>query len=134
LEAKIYRPAKNFPHYRVAFWLDGRRKMMTFGTYGEAKVAAEAKLREIHKGHKSAALTAGQSRDALVAVNVSKVTTRPPDAAFHCWQPSARFWSRMASFKAAAWMPIIHQSWMAAQSQTTLPLPPAASASNNLCG
>ena len=66
-QAKIYRPAKGFPFYRVAFTVDGKRKMATFGTYGEAKAAAEKKLRELHKGNKAAALTASQSRDALVA-------------------------------------------------------------------
>ncbi|MEI6195271.1 MAG: hypothetical protein WCS42_13175, partial [Verrucomicrobiota bacterium] len=70
LEAKIYRPAKNFPFYRVALLVDGKRKMMTFASYGEAKTAAEKKLREIHKGHKAAAMTACQSRDALFALEL----------------------------------------------------------------
>jgi integrase len=42
--------------------------MVTFGTYVEAKAAAEMKLRDIYKGHKAAVLTANQSRDALVAL------------------------------------------------------------------
>ena len=39
--------------------------MLTFGTYGEAKAAATAKVKELHKGQKSAGLTAKQAQDAL---------------------------------------------------------------------
>jgi hypothetical protein len=63
--AKVYAPAKNFAFYRVAFKVDGKRRMLTFGTYSEAKTAAEAKVKELHKGQKSSALTAKQAQDAL---------------------------------------------------------------------
>jgi integrase len=63
--AKIYRPAKGFPHYRVAFKVAGKRKMITFTTYGEAKEAAEAKVKDLHKGLHSAALTAKEAQQAL---------------------------------------------------------------------
>jgi integrase len=63
--AKVYAPAKNFAFYRVAFKVDGKRRMLTFGTYTEAKTAAEAKVKELHKGQKSSALTAKQAQDAL---------------------------------------------------------------------
>jgi len=63
--AKIYRPAKGFPFYRVAFKVAGKRRMLTFGTYGEAKKAAEDKVKELHKGQQSSALTAKQAQDAL---------------------------------------------------------------------
>lgn len=63
--AKVYAPAKSFPFYRVAFKVDGKRRMLTFGTYTEAKTAAEAKVKELHKGQKSSALTAKQAQDAL---------------------------------------------------------------------
>ncbi len=63
--AKVYAPAKGFPFYRVAFKVDGKRRMLTFGTYTEAKTAAEAKVKELHKGQKSSALTAKQAQDAL---------------------------------------------------------------------
>ena len=63
--AKIYRPASNFPFYRVAFKVAGKRRMLTFGTYTEAKTAAESKVKELHKGQQSAALTAKQAQDAL---------------------------------------------------------------------
>jgi len=38
---------------------------MTFTTYGEAKKAAEEKLKQLHKGQSSSALTAKQAQDAL---------------------------------------------------------------------
>jgi hypothetical protein len=63
--AKVYAPAKNFPFYRVAFKVAGKRRMLTFGNYGEAKKAAEDKVKELHKGQQSSALTAKQAQDAL---------------------------------------------------------------------
>ena len=66
--AKIYRPAKNFAFYRISFRTAGKRRMLTFGTYGEAKKAAEEKIRELHNGQQSAGLTAKQSQDAIVAL------------------------------------------------------------------
>ena len=63
--AKIYRPAKNFPFYRIAFTVAGQRRMQTFSSYGAAKAAAEARVKELHKGQHSAALTAKEARDAL---------------------------------------------------------------------
>ena len=63
--AKIYRPAQNFPFYRVAFKVAGKRRMLTFSNYGEAKAAAEAKVKELQKGQQSSALTAKEAQDAL---------------------------------------------------------------------
>jgi integrase len=63
--AKVYAPAKNFPFYRIAFKVAGKRRMLTFGSYGEAKKAAEDKVKELHKGQQSSALTAKQAQDAL---------------------------------------------------------------------
>jgi hypothetical protein len=65
--AKIYRPAKGFPFYRISFRMAGKRHMLTFRTYGEANDAAEKKVREIHNGQLSGGLTAKQSQDAIVA-------------------------------------------------------------------
>src|ERR1017187_2814531 len=66
--AKIYRPAKGFAFYRISFRMAGKRRMLTFGTYGEAKKTAEKKVRELHNGQQSAGLTAKQSQDAIVAL------------------------------------------------------------------
>jgi hypothetical protein len=63
--AKVYAPANNFPFYRVAFKVAGKRRMLTFSNYGEAKKAAEDKVKELHKGQQSSALTAKQAQDAL---------------------------------------------------------------------
>src|ERR1035438_3190840 len=65
LTATIYRPAKGFPFYRLAFKVVGKRRMVTFSAYGEAKAAAEKKLRELHNGQQSAGLTAKESQDAI---------------------------------------------------------------------
>jgi hypothetical protein len=35
--AKVYAPAKNFPFYRVAFKVAGKRRMLTFGTTAKRK-------------------------------------------------------------------------------------------------
>jgi hypothetical protein len=63
--AKVYAPTKNFPFYRVAFKVAGKRRMLTFGSYGEAKKASKDKVKELHKGQQSSALTAKQAQDAL---------------------------------------------------------------------
>ena len=63
--AKVYAPAQNFPFYRVAFKVAGKRRMLTFSSYGEAKTAAEAKVKELQKGQQSSALTAKEAQDAL---------------------------------------------------------------------
>jgi len=66
-QAKIYRPGKKFPFYRIAYKVAGKRRMATFGSYSEAKEAAEKKVKELHGGQQSSALTANRSRDALAA-------------------------------------------------------------------
>jgi len=68
--AKVYAPASNFPFYRVAFKVAGKRRMLTFGSYGEAKKAAEDKVKELHKGQQLSALTAKQAQDALTVHNM----------------------------------------------------------------
>ena len=64
------RPPKKFPFYRIAFKVAGKRRMLTFGTYGEAKKAAEDKVKELHKGQPSSALTAKQAQDALAVYDM----------------------------------------------------------------
>jgi len=65
--AKIYAPAGKFAYYRVAFTTAGKRKMQTFAAYPAAKAAAERIVRDASKGSQAAALSASQSRDALIA-------------------------------------------------------------------
>ena len=66
-KATIYQPARGFTYYRVSFKVAGKRRMLTFGTYSEAKEAAEAKVKELHKGQQSSALTGKQAQDAIDA-------------------------------------------------------------------
>jgi hypothetical protein len=63
--AKIYKPAKGFPFYRVSFRTAGKRRMLTFGRYRKAKKAAGKKVRELHNGQQSAGLTVKESQDAI---------------------------------------------------------------------
>ena len=65
---KIYGPAKKFAYYRVASTVAGKRRMQTFGSYSEARAAAERAVRDLANGSQAAALTATQSRDALAAI------------------------------------------------------------------
>jgi integrase len=67
-KAKIYRPAGKSVYYRVACTIAGKRRMQTFTNYSDAKAAAERIVREIASGSQAAALSAGQSRDALAAL------------------------------------------------------------------
>jgi hypothetical protein len=66
--AKIYAPGGKFAYYRVAYTTAGKRKMQTFAVYSDAKTAAEHIVREAASGSQAAALSAGQSRDALAAL------------------------------------------------------------------
>ena len=64
--AKIYTPAKGFPFYRVAFRVAGKRRMLTFATYGEAKKAAEegyARMQEIAKATEDIASQADEMQN-----------------------------------------------------------------------
>lgn len=68
IQAKIYAPAKNFDYYRLAYTTAGKRRMQTFPTYPKARKAAERVVKDLANGSQAAALSASQSRDALVAI------------------------------------------------------------------
>jgi integrase len=68
VEAKIYGKKPNYPFYRLAYYVAGKRITRSFKSYGEAKAEAEKKVREIAGGSQAAALSAAQSRDALAAL------------------------------------------------------------------
>ena len=68
VEAKIYGKSKAYPFYRVCGYVAGKRRMTSFVTYSEAKAAADKLVRELAAGLQSAALTAKQASDALVAL------------------------------------------------------------------
>ncbi len=68
VEATIYGKTENYPFYRLAYYVAGRRVTRSFKSYGEAKTEAERMVREIADGSQAAALTGEQSRDALAAL------------------------------------------------------------------
>jgi integrase len=70
-EAIIYGKSENYPFYRVAYRVDGKRHMKSFAIYGGedgAKKWAEDKVRELAKGSRVAALTPSEANDALAAL------------------------------------------------------------------
>ena len=67
-EVTIYGKKKNYPFYRIAYRLAGKRYLRNYSKYGEALTEANKKARELATGSYSAALTASQSRDALAAL------------------------------------------------------------------
>jgi len=66
--ATIYGKSKSYTSYRVAWTTAGRRMMKAFLRYGEAKRHADGLVKDLAKGSQVTALTAGQARDALAAL------------------------------------------------------------------
>ena len=64
----IYGKSKSYPLYRVAWTASGRRMMKAFLRYGEAKRHADGLVKDLAKGSQVTALTGGQARDALAAL------------------------------------------------------------------
>jgi hypothetical protein len=67
-EAVIYGKSKAYPFYRLAYRANGRRRLKSFSTDSEAKSEAERLVRELAAGSQAPALSAGQARDALAAL------------------------------------------------------------------
>jgi integrase len=66
--ATIYGKSRNYPRYRLAYYVAGRRRQRTFNTYSEAKTEADRLVRDLAQGSQATALTGEQSRDALAAL------------------------------------------------------------------
>ena len=69
--AKIYRPCAGRGSYRVAWAVSGKRMMKSFPTYsgkGGALDYAEELVKDLYNGSQVTALTPGQARDALAAM------------------------------------------------------------------
>jgi hypothetical protein len=64
-EVTIYGKKPNYPFYRIAYYVAGKRHLRNFSKYGEALKEAESKVHELANGSQAAALTASQSRDAV---------------------------------------------------------------------
>jgi integrase len=65
--AKIYKPSKAYPLYRVCWRIHGQRRMKAFPTYSAAKKYADKLVEDLHKGSQVTALTPAQATDALAA-------------------------------------------------------------------
>jgi len=66
-EVKIYGKKPNYPFYRIAYRVAGKRHLRNFSKYGDALKAAEDKVRELADGSPATALTTRQASDALAA-------------------------------------------------------------------
>ena len=67
-EATIYGKTKAYPCYRLAYRVNGQRKLKTFSSYGDAVAEANRVVRDLAAGSQVAALGAAQARDALAAL------------------------------------------------------------------
>jgi integrase len=66
-EVTIYGKKPNYPFYRIAYRVAGKRLLRNFSKLNEALKEANSKVRELAEGSQAAALTANQSRDAMAA-------------------------------------------------------------------
>jgi integrase len=66
--ARIYKPSKAYPLYRLAWAVAGQRRMKSFPTYSAAKRHADDLVPKLAKGSQATLLTSEQARDALAAL------------------------------------------------------------------
>jgi hypothetical protein len=64
-EVTIYGKKPNYPFYRIAYRVAGKRHLRNFSKYGVALKAAEKKARELAEGNQCASLSAKEAGDAL---------------------------------------------------------------------
>ncbi len=67
-EATIYGRTARYTRYRLSYHVAGKRRQLTFASYGEAKAQAERVVRELASGSQAIALSASQARDSLAAL------------------------------------------------------------------
>ena len=67
-EATIYGKTPGYRYYKLTYQVAGKRRQLTFSTYGEAKAQAKRVVRELASGSQATALSAGQARDSLAAL------------------------------------------------------------------
>jgi hypothetical protein len=70
--ANIYGKTKNYPFYRLSYYVAGKRKLHNFPKYGAAKAEADEKAKELYEGSQAAAFSPAQSRDALAALQTQQ--------------------------------------------------------------
>jgi integrase len=66
--ATIYGKSCNYPRYRLAYYVAGKRRLRTFNTYSEAKAEADRLVKDLASGSQAAALSVAQARAALAAL------------------------------------------------------------------
>jgi integrase len=64
-EVTIYGKRKAYPFYRLAYRVNGQRRMNSFTTFAEAKAEADKKVRELSQGSQRLALTTKEVTTAL---------------------------------------------------------------------
>jgi len=67
-KVRIYGLAKSFAYYRLAYTTAGQRKRQTFASYSAAREAAMRIAKQLATGSDASALSGGQARDALTAL------------------------------------------------------------------
>ena len=82
VEATIYGRTEKYQFYRLAYYVAGKRMARSFKSYTEAKTEAERLVREIADGSQAAALTGGQARDALAALERLETFRQSTDRRF----------------------------------------------------
>ncbi len=75
-ECKIYGRKPDYPFYRVAWYVNGQRKVKQFATYSAAKQYADSLVKDLAKGSQATALEPTQATDALAAVERLKAYYR----------------------------------------------------------
>jgi hypothetical protein len=100
-EVTIYGKKPNYPFYRIAHRVAGKRHLRNFSKYGEALKEAESKVRELAEGSQAAALTANQSRE--LRFNGWKPCNTPSDVACPCLPPCLNLPRQPPSCKGAIW-------------------------------
>ena len=66
-ECKIYGKKPNYPFYRVAWYVNGQRRVKAFANYSAAKTFADDLVTDLSTGSQRTALTPRQAVDALAA-------------------------------------------------------------------
>jgi len=64
---------QNNPIYRIIYRADGKRRMQHFAKHSDALKVAEAKLEQLWKAHPIIALSAAQTRAAILLAKVGRV-------------------------------------------------------------
>ncbi len=66
-EVAICGKRKSYPFYRLAYRVNGQRRMKSFTTYGGAKTEPDKKIRSLSKGSQNLALT---TKEVTVALTI----------------------------------------------------------------